>query len=596
MGMICASLVFYFISRMPKVSSINDFALPSAILIYDRNNILLYSAYHDTFRVPINIDEVPQTLIDATISAEDKRFYKHFGFDPLAMTRALIHNARSSPIQGGSTITQQLAKNLYLNGERSLSRKIKEASITSKIEWTLDKKRILELYFNTTPYGGVTVGVEAASQRYFGKKTKDLNAKEAVFLASLPVGPTDLLEKNQSGMDARINYVLDRMVEDKKITREQKTKILRQDLHVLPQITYKKAPHAVDYVLAKLEEDYRDEIKSGKGLIVYTSIDLKLQNYIQQKILEQVSLYRANNITNAAVIVTRPKTGDVLSVVGSVNYYDEKYGQYNVVTSPRQLGSAMKIVTYAYALENGYQTNSVIKDEPVTFRDYPGYKPRNYDNKFHGNVTLTQAFANSFNIPALKIANELGADKIASLGVIMGVPELEFKDAPIPLSFVLGGVEVSLEHLTQAYSTVANDGVYIELSPIVQIADHQGNIIFSKTNDEGKRILSPETAESLYSILSDKSARATMFGYSPQFEFGEALIAIKTGTSNDNRDNTAFAFSPELVVGTWMGNNDNSSMWNVTSGYVGASSIMHDVTAQVLVESQDINPLTLNQN
>lgn len=593
LGVIVAFTVFRMSTHLPNPHEINDFALPSAILIYDRNNILLYSAYNDTFRIPIKLVEVPQTLVDATVSAEDKRFYSHHGFDFLAMTRALLHNLHGSGLQGGSTITQQLAKNLYLTGERTFARKINEAVIATRIEMNLNKNEILELYFNTTPYGGTAVGIEAAAQKYFGKKTKDLSAKESVFLASLPVGPTMLLEKDTTqGIQERMKYVIDRMIKDKKLTSSQGTTILKEKLHVLPQITYKRAPHAVDYVLSRLEKEYPKEVHSGKGLIVHTSIDLRLQNYIQEKMIEYMSLYKGNHITNGAVLVALPKTGEILSMVGSMNYYDENYGQFNVVTSKRSLGSAMKLITYAYALEHGYTPQTIVKDEPTRFNEYPEYKPKNYDNKFHGSMTMREAFANSYNIPALKVAYASGLEDIANLGAELGVPELKEKK-PLPLSMVIGGVEVSLEHLTQAYAVTANDGVLVSMTPFLKITDHYGHTIFTAQQNKSQRVLSEKTANEIFGILSDTNARRAMFGYSPQFNFGPEKIAIKTGTSNDNKDNTAFAFSDKMVVGTWVGNNDNSPMWNVASGYVGSSSIMHDVTQKVLDDLSAQNSLAL---
>jgi membrane peptidoglycan carboxypeptidase len=588
LGVLSASYLYYLMSALPSPRSLSDFALPASTQIYDRNGILLYSAYADVNRVPVEYEELPQTLIDATLAAEDKNFFHHHGFDFMRIAKAGLHNMTGNDLHGASTITQQLAKNVFLSQERTVERKLKEAVITMRIESNFDKKQILELYFNTISYGGNTLGIESAAQKHFGKHVSELSKKEAVFLASLPVAPSILLYHPQKDFnyENRMQHIMDRMVEMKKITEAEKEEIQKEELVLLPSAAYKRAPSFVDYVLTRLEEKYGKEYVFQKGFIVNTSLDLKLQNNTQRELLEQIMGYKNNNITNGAVLVINPQNGDILTMIGSANYFDPEGGQYNVVTSPRQMGSAVKLLTYAAALERGYKPDTMVTDRVRSFKEYPEYVPRNYDGKEHGIITLKEAFANSYNLPALDIAYTIGVDRVADLGAQMGIPELDKEPGELPLAMTLGGVEITLEHLTQAYGVIANDGQDIEIDPFISIKDYDGNVLYEKKNTaDSKQIVKKETAQAIYTILSDPNARAAMFGSPEQFDFPGAQVAIKTGTSNDDRDNTAFAFTSDFVVGTWMGNNDYTPMRNIASGYSGATSIMYTVTAELLENS-----------
>lgn len=577
-----------YLRGIPNLQTLSDFKQPASTLIYDRNGVLLYSAYEDTYRVPVTLTQVPQTFIDATIAAEDKHFYSHFGFDPIAMLRAAVGNVSGQQVSGASTISQQLAKNVFLSNERTLERKLKELILAVRIEYNFEKDQVLEMYFNTISYGGVAHGVEAASQKYFSKHVQDLTEKEAVFLASLPVAPSILskIDGDHVMYPTRMAYVLDQMEQQGKISKEKRRNIEQQPLIFSPQIAYKRAPHAVDYILSQLEEQYGRNDVLRRGVVVHTTIDLRLQNYLQQKVLEQVMSYKDKTLTNAAVIVVHPKTGEIVSMIGSVNYYSGESGQYNVVTANRQLGSTLKVVPYALALENGMKPESPLVDAPVSFPLYPEYKPRNYDGKFHGTVTLKHALANSYNIPALKVADTYGIRNVARLGTEMGIAEFaQFEHAEhVPLALTLGGVEISLEHLAQAYSVVANDGKKVPLTMVTRITNHDGKGIYQHTASEGEQVVSSQTAQTIYEILSDPKARMAAFGAPSFFNFQGKKVAIKTGTSNDVKDNVAIAFSPDFVIGVWVGNNNGDAMQNVISGYSGASSIMHTATTKVLSE------------
>jgi membrane peptidoglycan carboxypeptidase len=587
--------VHTFLSLVPNPKSENDFSLPASTLIYDRNNNLLYSSYDDINRIPVRLSQIPVFLQNAVIAAEDQRFYSHHGIDMISIVEASLYNVTHKNVHGASTLTQQLAKNVFLSGDRNFLRKIKEAVIAIRIENNFTKKQILEMYFNTVSFGGNTSGIEAASQMFFGKSTMNLSKSESVFLASLPVGPTYLLYSQDSkAKQERMEYVLHRMKNLHMISEKEEIAIAKQNLKVNPPIVYKRAPHFVDYILSLLSQKY-DKTTIEKGMIVHTTLDLSLQNSIQQTILSYIASEKMNNIQNAAAVVANPSNGDILAMVGSGNYYGEDGGQYNVAVSERQLGSAVKLITYALALETSYKPETPIVDGPVSFKEYPDYHPRNYDGKYHGTLTLKSAFANSYNIPALKVGYQLGLDKIAELGRKMGISEYTFENNSYPLAMVLGGREMQLLHLTQAYGVVANHGKLLTFDGVETITDHSGNMIYKKDITHQTQVLSEKTSAQIYDILSDSKARIPAFGISPQFEFPGVKVGIKTGTSNNDIDNTAFAFTPNLVVGTWMGNNDNTPMYNIASGYVGASAIMHDITKKAL-ENQTIavslNPVT----
>ncbi len=573
-----------FLNTIPNPKSLADFSASSSTQIFDTNNTLLFNSYSERNRIPVSLSNVSPVLVKATVHSEDSRFYNHFGLDPIAIARSIFHNLTHNSTQGGSTITQQLAKNVFLSSEQSLRRKVEEAILAIRIEQTLSKDQILELYINAISYGGDVVGVEAASQRYFGKKAKNLSDKEAIYLASITSAPSIYGPSTDNNIryKSKEQAILRKMVSKKEITEGEKRKIEQEKLTFNNTVIYKRAPHAVDYALGELPKYITNTKNVSGGFLVKTTIDLPLQNYIQQNLLSYITREQANNINNAGVIVIDPRDGSILALVGSANYFDEKSGQYNTVLAKRQLGSAVKLITYARALETTYTPSSTIIDKPTRFADFPGYNPRNYDGKFHGAVSLKSAFANSYNIPALKLANSLGLRNVADQAVAMGIPEFEFKDGSIPLSFAIGGVELPLAHLANAYSVVAAGGKSVNVHIIDSVSDYEENIVYKSKPEAAKQIISSQTANSIFKILSDNNARRPAFGYSTDFDFGANQVAIKTGTSNDNKDNVAMAFTKDFVVGVWVGNNNGESMNNIASGHVGATNIMHTVVVKML--------------
>lgn len=596
--------VFYFQSplikdlktswdRIPNPHSLSDFQMPAATLIYDQKGTLLYSTYTDSNRIPTTLQSVPPFMVEATLAAEDKRFYQHHGIDLVSFVRASFHNLISSQKQGGSTLTQQVARSVFLNRQKTLSRKMMEAVIALRMEQNLTKNQILELYFNTTPYGGNAIGVEAAAQQYFGKSVSELTDKEALFLVSITPAPT-VYGRDQRKDSPRIQYVLGQMRENKQITDQKYTELLTAPLTFAPQITYKRAPHAVDYILNELVQKFGEDTLN-QGLVVKSSIDLDTQNRFQQMVSEEVALHsKTFQFSNASALVVTPQDGRIISMVGSANYFDLSQGQVNLTTSPRQLGSTMKIVPYSYALEHGFTPETMIADVPTTFKDYNNYTPHNYDHNFHGNISLKQAFANSYNIPALKVTHQLGVGNVAQFGVQMGIEEFAHLDTKPPLSLAIGGVETTLEHLTQAYQIIANNGQKVPLSIIDSVTDFHGQSLYNR-KVESTQVVEPKTATQIFAILSDPKARQSAFGHPAYFAFPEDQVAIKSGTSNDLRDNVTFSFTRSFVVATWVGNNDGSNMRNVASGYSGASVIMHEITTYLLNNSVITNT-TQTQN
>lgn len=577
-----AALSLQFLATIPFPSNPDDLPIPGATQIYSSDGTLLYTAYDSAYRLPVDLEEIPDIVQLATLASEDKRFYQHGGIDFTATARAAWYNLTHDDLHGASTLTQQLARTAFLNREQTLHRKVEEALIAYKLEQLFTKDEILEMYLNTVPYGGVAVGIEAASQQYFSKSVGDLSEIEAVFLASLTPAPSVYGSTTQSEEQthALITETLSRMVAAEFITEQEAVEISHQPLGFEPLFIGKRAPHAVDYILAETQR-IPNAADSSEGLIITTSLDLELQETLEQYTATTIANYATRyNMTNAATVVADAKTGSLQAMVGSPSYWSTE-GQYNAATATRQLGSTLKIIPYALALEGKYSPETLIKDTPVVFKDYDNYRPKNYDNRYHGTISFKKALANSYNIPAIKLTYILGVKNVADLGYAMGISEYAFEDF-VPLSLAIGGVDTTLLNLTQAYQTVANGGEKIQLGFIETITTHDGRLIYQRPV-AGEQVISEQTAYELFDMLSDARARQSAFGRPRLFEFPTA-VAIKTGTSNDVRDNVAVAFTQDFVVASWVGNNDNSSMRGVVSGSVGASLFMNTATKSVLSE------------
>jgi len=561
--------------------------------ILDRNGKSLYDIYEEKRQTPASFEEMPLYLKQATIAIEDKNFYKHQGFDPAGYMRVVFNIVFKGKVQGGSTLTQQLVKNVLLSSERTIFRKIKEFILATQIERKYSKDEILQMYLNEVPYGGTLWGVEAAAETYFGKEVKDLNLVESVILAGIPQNPSVFspYSSTPKAYVARAENVLRRMMEDGYITKEQQEEAASQ----LSSVTFLekgasfKAPHFVQYVEKILDERYGENAIEQGGLTVTTTLDLELQDMAQQIVSEEIAKVESVHITNGAAIVIDPETGEILAMVGSKNFNDPDYdGQVNVTTALRQPGSAIKPITYITGFKKGYTPSTLLMDVSTEFpggEGKPAYVPVNYDGKYRGPVQVRYALGNSINIPAVKMLALVGVKDMLQTAYDLGITSLQpTKEtlSRVGLSLTLGGGEVKLLELTGAYGAFMNEGYKIEPVSILKVEDSDGKILESVEPKKGKRVLTAEQAYLIADILSDNSARKDVFGTNSLLNISGRTIAVKTGTTNDKRDNWTVGGNDDAVVGVWVGNNDNTPMKEVASGVSGASPIWRKILLQAL--------------
>ncbi len=558
--------------------------------IYDRNGKLLNDLYGDERRNPITIDQAPQHLKDAVVAIEDKEFYNHQGFDYLTVLRIPYNIVFRQRVVGGSTLTQQLVKNALLTNERSLTRKFKEFVLALQIERTFTKDQILEMYLNEAPYGGTAWGVGTATEIYFNKPLKDLTVAESAILAGLPQRPS-AYSPYTGGTDddgtplwkVRAKGVLIRMREDGYLTQLS----FDQAMSELETMQFQraandmKAPHFVFYIRDQLAEMYGEDVLETGGFSVTTSLDLDLHLKAQEIVSEEVNKVLNLNITNGAAVVVDPRTGELLSMVGSRDFFDASgSGQFNVVVDGlRQPGSSIKPVTYLALMRKGYTPQSMIMDVLTTFAtghdvDKP-YEPKNYDGKFRGPVSVRNSLGSSLNIPAVKALAMVGVDEFLQTAYDMGFVTFEPTAENMRrfgLAVTLGGAEVHMLDTATAYSSFANGGVKVEPVSILKVQDKDGKTIFEHRPVQGKQVMTEGEAFLINHILSDNNARLMAFGANSLLNMG-AGVSVKTGTTNDQRDNWAVGWGQEVLVAAWVGNNDNSAMKQVASGVSGATPI-----------------------
>lgn len=553
-----------------------------ATKIYDRDRELLYDVYRQAKRTPIVLEDVPNELKWATIAIEDKEFYSHPGFSLKGYARAIYKIVFEQELQGGSTLTQQLVKNVLLTSERTLIRKYKELILTLQIERKYSKDEILQMYLNEAPYGGPAWGVEAAAERYFNKSAQDLNLVESAILAGLPQRPTAYSPYKGNAWQARTKDVLRRMREDGYISGEEEKEAIG-DFDEISFASPKgvfKAPHFVMYVKKLLAEKYGDELVEGGGLEVTTTLDLDFHNQAQKIVTEQINKVQYLDITNGASVVIDPKTGEILSMVGSKNYGSEEIdGKFNVISQGlRQPGSAIKPVTYVTAFKKGYTASTLIMDTRTVFpiKGRKDYVPVNYDRTYHGPLQVRYALGNSINVPAVKMLAMVGLKSMLKTAEEMGISTLaptEENLTRLGLSTTLGGGDVKPIEFAGAYLAFANGGLKHKPTAILEVKDRNGKVIYEHKNVSGRRVLSEEEAFLISDILSDNGARLITFGQSSGLVIPGREVAVKTGTTNDMRDNWAIGWTPNVLVLAWVGNNDNSSMKRVASGISGATPI-----------------------
>lgn len=596
LGSLCiVSLLIYsqineFITSLPNPDQIIIQGFPATTKIYDRNGILLYEIFESYNRTPIKLTDIPKHVIRATIAAEDKEFYLHNGISLRGITRAILHNFTSESLEGGSTITQQLIRSTFLTPEKTIIRKTKEIILALWTEQIYSKDQILEMYLNQVPYGGTAWGIEAAAQTYFGKKTSELNLLEAAFLAGLPASPSRYSPFSSQIYDYknRMNDVLKRMLSEKYITEEDYNNSQSFALAIKEPRIPIAAPHFVMHVRDILNKYYGRRLTETGGLRVITSLDLSLQDKVQKIVSDEIENLSPLHVTNGAALVTNPKNGEILAMVGSADYFDrDNEGNVNVTLSLRAPGSAIKVVNFAAALQGGFSAATQINDSAVTY-NYEGevYRPVNYDGKFHGQVTLRRALGSSYNIPAVKILDKIGVPKMIETGKKMGIDSWDNEER-YGLSLTLGGGEVTMYDMAEVYGTLANGGKHNNLAAIISISDHSGKKLPIPKEKPIKAI--PETVAFILSnILADNEARTPAFGSNSVLYIPGKNIPVKTGTSDNKRDNWTIGYTPDYVTTVWVGNNDNSPMNpKITSGITGAAPIWRQIMDQLNVDYKE---------
>ncbi|MBI2595798.1 penicillin-binding protein [Candidatus Daviesbacteria bacterium] len=594
--------VLFFFTQVPTPESLQNRDVAQSTKIYDRNGELLYDIFQNQNRTTVKLEEVPDVVKKSTISIEDKDFYNHQGFSPVGIARSFFELVLYRKVEGGgSTLTQQLVKNALLTSDRSLIRKVKELILAVQVERVYSKDKILEMYLNEIPYGGTAYGIEAAANLYFGKHAKELDLAEASLLAGLPQRPSVYSPYGTHPELAKVRQteVLRRMVEDNYISKDQAEAAKNEELAYRTaqnEIGF-KAPHFVLYVKQKLIEQFGDKMVEQGGLKVTTTLDYKLQEDTQKIVQTEIEKLKNYKVGNGAAVVLDPRTGAILAMVGSKDYFAKDYdGNVNVALALRQPGSATKPITYSAALQKGYTAASVLVDVSTEFPggDRPSYIPVNYDGQFRGPVQVRYALGNSYNIPAVKMLALVGVKNAMDLAYKMGVTTWEPTEENINnagLALTLGGREIRLLDLTSAYGVLANGGKKHDAISILKVEDSKGKTLYENRDSEGVKVLDEGIAFIISNILSDNGARSAAFGSNSVLNIPGKTVAVKTGTTDQKRDNWTFGYTSSRVVGVWVGNNDNSVMNPViTSGVTGASPIWQKIMTLALKDMGDERP------
>lgn len=594
------SAFIYYAGQIPDPSSIAARKVSESTKIYDRTGeVLLYDIHGEEKRTIIPWEQMPEYVKKATLAAEDSEFYNHSGIDFKGIARAFYRDLTTfSASQGGSTITQQLIKTSLLGQEKTIARKIKEAILAVQIETKFSKDQILWMYLNQIPYGSNVYGIESASQTFFGKQTKDLILSESALLASMIKAPSyySPYGNHVKELLARRNYILDRMKKSGFVSEKDYQIAVKDVPKIKPFRDNIQAPHFVIMVKEYLTKKYGEDMVENGGLKVITTLDSKLQKISEESLQKYCKInaekYKAKN---AAMVAGDPKTGQILTMVGSCDYFDiANEGNFNVALAFRQPGSSFKPFAYAKAFEKGFPDSTILFDLPTEFnpncdssatqiKDPTGqdcYNPQNYDGLFRGPVTMRQALAQSLNIPSVETLYLAGLDNTINLAHKMGITTLNDRDR-YGLSLVLGGGEVRLVDMISAYSVFANDGVFNEPSFLLKVTTGNGLVLEEyKQNEE--RVLDSQIARLISDVLSDNNARSPVFGYNSALYFPDRAVAAKTGTTQENRDGWVIGFTPSLVAGVWTGNNNNTSMTKQGAGISAAGPMWHEFIAKAL--------------
>lgn len=603
---ILAFILFAWYSRdLPTPGKLSASNLSSSTRILDRNGIVLYDIYETQNRTYVPINDISKDLQHATISIEDKDFYTNEGYSLMGYLRSVRNFFWYRGINGGgSTLMQQLVKNTLLSADQTLPRKIKELILATQVDKKYTKDQILELYLNVAPYGGSMVGIETASETYFGKKAKDLTLVESATLASFPQRPSYFSPYGQypKAYISRATDVLRRMREDGYITSKQEQDAVKQlpNVKFLTQSHAIKAPHFSFYVKDLLIDQFGENMVENGGLQVTTTLDYKLEEEAEKIVEEEVNNAASLKVGNGASIAVDPRSGEILAMVGSKDFFATESavlknqttsfdGQYNVITQAlRQPGSSIKPVTYATALSKGYTASTLLMDVKTAFPNQgkDDYVPVNYDGKYHGPVQMRFALGNSFNVPAVKMLALVGIKDMLTTAYSMGLNTLEPTDDNMKrfgLALTLGGGEVHPIDLAAAYSAFANGGYRVEPIAILKVTDRNGKVLYENKPKTKQRVLSEDVAFIVSHMLTDNNARLIEFGPNSYLNITSRQVAVKTGTTDDKRDNWTIGWTPNILVATWVGNNDNSPMsQTLASGVTGAAPIWRRVILEAI--------------
>ncbi|MEI6478964.1 MAG: PBP1A family penicillin-binding protein, partial [bacterium] len=584
--------------QLPDLTTLNEQILTQSTKIFDKTGqVLLYDFGNSTRRTFLPIDKISPNIKNATISIEDSSFYNHGGIKVSSLARAFLVDFFSGHFsQGGSTITQQVIKNALLTQDKTISRKIKEIVLAIKLEEELSKDKILELYLNQTPYGGTIYGAEEACQQFFGKSAANVDIAEAAYIAALPQAPTyySPYGKNKAALDQRKNLVLQKMKDNGYITDDQYQKAKAE------VVTFKdslsggiKAPHFVMYIRNYIEEKYGDTILASGGLKITSTLDYDMQqkaeDVVKRYATEDADKYHA---TNGALVAIDTPTGQILSMVGSRDYFDKTIdGNFNVTTASRQPGSSFKPIMYVTAFNKGYTPSTVLFDTPTQFSTNSNcpvgstssengcYAPGNYDGKFRGPITIRSALGQSINIPAVKMLYMVGIPDVLTTAKSLGITTLT-DTSNYGLSLVLGGGSVNLLQMTGAYSTFAAEGVRHPVTGILKIEDKAGNVL-EQWQDNPTQVIPKQSALELTDVLSDNVARTPEFSINSTLYFPGRNVAAKTGTTNDYKDMWVIGYTPSITVGAWMGNNDNTPIAKQVAGSI-TGPMWHEFMNEIL--------------
>lgn len=576
---------YNFIYNLPSPKYIGEVNFAQSTHLYDRHGRLLYEIYRNVNRTKIKLKDVSPAVLKATIAIEDKHFYNHKGISFFGgILRAMKESVETGKLQGGSTITQQLVKSALLSPERTINRKIKEIILAIWTERIYTKDKIIEMYLNQVSYGGSAYGIEEAANVYFNKKANYLTLSESALLAGLTRAPSvySPLVNPELALKRR-NQVLKKMYDAGFISKQEKNQAQNEPINIQHAVNNIRAPHFVMYTRDYLEREYGSKKVEESGFNVQTTLDLEIQNMAEKILFEEIGKLKPYGVSNGGIIVLDPNTGEILAMVGSVDYFTDKFGAFNVTTAQRQPGSALKPMLYSLALARGFTAATPLSDSPVIYKT-PGskpYRPSNYDRRFHGKVSIRQALANSYNIPAVKVLNSLGVQTYVDFARHMGI-DTWGDSSRFGLSLALGGGEVTLLDISKVYGVFANGGYKVETTPIIFISDSRKRKIHELTSNK-TRVLDENIAFIISSILSDNNARTPAFGPNSSLKFSDYTISVKTGTTNDYRDGWTIGYNPKVVVGVWLGNNDNTPMHNIP-GSMGAAKIFNPLMNYLIKE------------